>query len=42
MMEGVSVPIIQHQLGLASLATTDQYLRSIAPADVVELMQRRA
>jgi site-specific recombinase XerD len=42
MWEGVPVPIIQRQLGHASLATTDRYLRSIAPADVVEVMQRRA
>lgn len=41
MWEGVPVPIIQRQLGHASLATTDRYLRSIAPADVVEVMQQR-
>ena len=35
MMEGVPVPIIQQQLGHASLATTDRYLRHIAPRDVV-------
>lgn len=41
MMEGVPVPIIQRQLGHASLATTDRYLSHIAPRDVVEAMQRR-
>lgn len=41
MMEGVPVLIIQQQLGHASLATTDRYLRHIAPKDVVEVMQRR-
>ena len=41
MMEGVPVPIIQRQLGHASLATTDRYLRHLAPADVVEVMQQR-
>jgi site-specific recombinase XerD len=41
MWEGIPVPIIQRQLGHASLATTDKYLRSIAPADVVEAMQNR-
>jgi integrase len=40
-MEGVPVPVIQQQLGHASLATTDRYLRHIAPKDVVEVMQRR-
>ena len=39
MMEGVPVPIIQQQLGHASLATTDRYLRHIAPRDVVMAMQ---
>ena len=42
MMEGVPVPIIQQQLGHASLATTDRYLRHIAPRDVVLTMQSRA
>ena len=41
MMEGVPVPVIQQQLGHASLATTDRYLRHIAPKDVIEVMQRR-
>ena len=42
MWEGVAVPIIQRQLGHASLATTDGYHRSIAPADVIEAMKQRA
>jgi site-specific recombinase XerD len=41
MMEGVPVPVIQQQLGHASLATTDRYLRHIAPRNVVKVMQRR-
>ncbi len=36
---GVPVSIIQRQLGHTSLATTDRYLRHIAPKDVVELMK---
>ena len=41
MMEGTAVPIIQQQLGHASLATTQKYLDHIAPKDLVEAMQRR-
>ncbi len=41
MMEGMPVPIIQQQLGHASLATTQRYLDHIAPKDLVEAMQRR-
>ena len=41
MMEGVPVPVIQLQLGHASLATTDRYLSHLAPKDVVEAMQGR-
>lgn len=41
MMEGVPVPIIQRQLGHASLATTDRYLSHIAPSDVIAAMQER-
>jgi site-specific recombinase XerD len=41
MMEGVPVPIIQKQLGHASLATTQRYLDHLAPRDLVETMQRR-
>ncbi len=40
-MESVPVPVIQQQLGHASLATTDRYLRHLAPKDVVEAIQRR-
>ena len=42
MWEGVPVPIIQAQLGHASLATTQRYLDHLAPRDVVEVMQRRS
>jgi len=41
MLEGIPVPLIQRQLGHASLATTDRYLRHIAPLDVVEAMRHR-
>jgi len=41
MMEGVPVPIIQQQLGHASLATTQRYLDHLAPKDLVDTMQRR-
>lgn len=41
MMEGVPVPIIQRQLGHASLATTERYLDHLAPREVVEAMQQR-
>ena len=41
MMEGIPVPIIQRQLGHASLATTQRYLDHIAPKDVVEAMAAR-
>jgi integrase len=41
MMEGVPVPVIQKQLGHASLATTQRYLEHIAPADLIDTMQRR-
>jgi integrase/recombinase XerD len=39
--EGVSVATIQRQLGHASLATTDIYLRGIAPADVIAMGKAR-
>lgn len=42
MMEGVPMPIIQQQLGHASLATTERYLRHIAPKDVIEAMTDRS
>ena len=41
MMEGVPIPIIQRQLGHASLATTDTYLAHIAPRQVIETMAKR-
>lgn len=41
MMEGVAVPIIQKQLGHASLATTERYLQHIAPKDLIEAMTNR-
>jgi site-specific recombinase XerD len=39
--EGVPVNVIQKQLGHASLATTDVYLRHIAPADVIAMGRAR-
>jgi site-specific recombinase XerD len=42
MWEGVPVPLIQAQLGHASLSTTQRYLDHLAPKDLVEAMQRRA
>jgi site-specific recombinase XerD len=41
MMEGIPMPIIQRQLGHASLATTDTYLSHIAPKLVIETMGQR-
>ena len=41
MMENVPMPIIQRQLGHASLATTDTYLSHIAPRDVINAMKDR-
>ena len=40
--EGVPVNVIQQQLGHGSLATTDRYLRHIAPRERVEAMRARA
>lgn len=40
--EGVPVNVVQAQLGHGSLATTDRYLRHIAPRERVEAMRRRA
>lgn len=40
-MEGVEMPIIQRQLGHASLATTDRYLNHIAPRQVIEAINKR-
>jgi site-specific recombinase XerD len=39
--EGLPMNLVQAQLGHASLATTDRYLRHIAPAALVEAMRRR-
>jgi site-specific recombinase XerD len=39
--EGVPVNVIQKQLGHISLATTDVYLRHIAPADVIAMGRKR-
>ena len=41
MMEGVPMPIIQRQLGHASLATTDTYLSHIAPKQVLDAIASR-
>jgi site-specific recombinase XerD len=40
--EGVPVNVIQQQLGHGSLATTDRYLRHIAPHQRIEAMRARA
>ncbi len=40
--EGVPVNVVQQQLGHGSLATTDRYLRHIAPRARVEAMRERA
>jgi len=39
--EGLPPNLIQLQLGHSSLATTDRYLRHIAPAELVRAMQSR-
>lgn len=39
--EGVPVNVIQKQLGHVSLATTDGYLKHIAPADVIAMGRAR-
>jgi site-specific recombinase XerD len=40
--EGVPVNVVQQQLGHGSLATTDRYLRHIAPRERVEAMRERS
>jgi len=40
-MEGISMPIIQRQLGHVSLETTDIYLSHIAPKQVIDTMRER-
>jgi len=42
LMEGVPIPVIQRQLGHASLQTTDTYLSHIAPKQVLEFMTARS
>ena len=39
--EGVPVNVVQQQLGHGSLATTDRYLRHIAPAERIAAMRAR-
>jgi site-specific recombinase XerD len=39
--EGVRMNLLQAQLGHASLATTDRYVRHIAPHELVEAMRQR-
>ncbi len=39
--DGVSVNLIQAQLGHAYLAVTDRYLRHVLPVDRIAAMQRR-
>ena len=42
LMEGVPIPVIQRQLGHASLQTTDTYLSHIAPKQVIETITARS
>lgn len=42
LIEGVPIPVIQRQLGHASLQTTDTYLSHIAPKQVLEFMAARS
>jgi site-specific recombinase XerD len=39
--EGVPTPLVQRQLGHASLAVTQRYLESIAPEEVISAMRER-
>jgi site-specific recombinase XerD len=39
--EGVPMNVIRDQLGHTSLATTDRYLRNVAPADVIGMGRAR-
>jgi site-specific recombinase XerD len=41
-MEGTPLSIVQAQLGHASLAATERYVRHLAPADLVRALQERA
>ena len=40
--EGLPLNLVQAQLGHSSLATTDRYLRHIAPAQLIEAMRARS
>jgi integrase/recombinase XerD len=40
--EAVPLNLVQAQLGHSSLATTDRYLRHIAPAQLIEAMRARS
>jgi site-specific recombinase XerD len=40
--EGIAVNLVQQQLGHSSLATTDRYLRHIAPVELVRALQARS
>ena len=40
-MLGVSLHVIQHQLGHTNFATTDRSIRHLNAADAVEAMKRR-
>jgi site-specific recombinase XerD len=40
--EGMPLNLVQAQLGHSSLATTDRYLRHIAPAQLIEAMRARS
>ena len=40
--EGTPLHVIQQQLGHSSLATTDRYIRHLAPQEVIKAMQARA
>ncbi len=39
--EGVPVNVIQAQLGHSSLATTDRYIRHLAPEELIKVMRER-
>jgi integrase len=39
---GFPLNLVQAQLGHSSLATTDRYLRHIAPQQLIDAVQRRA
>ncbi len=40
--EGLPTNLVQAQLGHSSLATTDRYLRHIAPQQLIDAVRRRA